>query len=100
MYPLRYMRGALDTEVGDPCANRRVHRLTYTSTRVSMWEPKAGGAPPERNPLNRQYTRRKESDHEESTDRSNCSSVGTGQHDRSACCSADRDDRGHCEGRS
>src|SRR5262245_56142447 len=100
MYPLRYMRGALDTEVTDPCANRHLRCLTCTSTRVSMWEPKAGGAPPERNPLNRQLTRRKESDNEESSDWGNRGSVRTGRYDRSACSPADRNDRGYCEGRS
>ena len=68
MYPFRYMRRSLDTEARNRCADRRAQCLTSLSTRVSMWEPKAGGAPPERNPLNRQHTRRKESDHEESTD--------------------------------
>src|SRR5262245_64576903 len=100
MYPLRYMRGALDTEVTETCANRRGQRLTFVTTRVSMLEPKAGGAPPERNLLSRQHTRRKESDHEESSDWGNRGSVRTGQRDRTHCRPADRHDCGHCERRS
>src|SRR5262245_46213339 len=104
MYPLRYMSRALDTELPDHCADRRVRRLTSTSTRVSMREPKAGGAPPERNSLSRQPKRRKESDDEESTDCGNRSSVRVGEWNSADCSScsgpADRDDRWHRERRS
>ena len=108
MYPLRYMRAALDTELPNHCADRRVQRLTSTTTRVTMWEPKAGGVPPERYSLSRPYTRRKESDHEESDhEKQSCgnrSSVRAGKWSSRDCSSgsgtADRDHRGHCERRS
>src|SRR5258707_12570803 len=108
MYPLRYMRGSLDTELRTRCADRHGRGLTCLSTRVSMGEPKAGGAPPERYSLSRQHTRRKESDHEESDHEKQSRGNRNGVRARewssangSPCGRpTDRDDCGDGEGRS
>src|SRR5258707_8223115 len=103
MYPLRYMRGSLDTELRTRCADRHGRGLTCVSTRVSMGKPKAGGAPPERYSLSRQQPRRKDSDHEESI-YGNCSGVRAREWsgaDGSLCGrSTNRNDCRHGEGRS
>src|SRR4029077_8185318 len=102
MYPDRYTRHSLDTLLTEQAPVPVFEGLTPEAGQATMDVPKAGLAPPERDPLHRCDKRRKESNYEESSDGRDRSRLGAGARSSASRTARgrSRDNRRHSEGRS